>query len=270
MAGGELRRFIEELGFLPSPDQPDQHFLISERIRDQILNACVGCNGFLEIGPGPGILSRDLVKLGRVRAVDVDPRAKAALAVCAPDAEVRLEDAARLDYVEALRALPKPRAIVSNLPYSITGFVLEALWRNAPLLDRAVLLVQTEVAVRVAASEGDRRRGAVSVLLQQVYDISRVADAPPGAFLPPPKVSSRVLRFDSKGLTISAGLEKVVRAGFQHPRKTLLNNLCAAGYPPERVRQALEFAQLPPAVRAHEAPQTAWANLAAQLELAIG
>ncbi|RMG22062.1 MAG: hypothetical protein D6724_11145 [Armatimonadetes bacterium] len=270
MSGGELRRFIEEIGFLPSPDQPDQHFLISERVRDRIVEACEGCAGFLEIGPGPGVLTRELVRIGEVVAVDIDRRAESALSASAPSAQFVLADAARLDYGALLATLPSPRALVSNLPYSITGFVLEALWRYAHLLDRAVLMMQSEVAIRIAAEPGSRERGAISVLLQHSFRIERVTDASPGAFWPPPKVSSRVLRFESKGRSVPTEFAKVVRAGFAYPRKTLFNNLTAANYAPERVRRALEEVGLAPAVRAHEVPQDAWSQLTARLETVIG
>jgi len=269
MRGGELRRLIEQSGFPPPQTALDQHFLVSERVHRAILDACDGIAGFLEIGSGPGVLTKFLCEKGRVLAVDVDERSRDALAMVAPSAQFILGDAARLDMGDLVASLPEPRALVGNLPYSITGAMLEAAVHLAPLLRRAVLMMQREVAERVAAPPGDRRRGAISVLCSYSYVIERVVDAPPSAFLPPPEVSSRVLRFESRGSAPSAAFARLVRTAFRQPRKTLANNL-RAGVTTGAVEEALAGAGLAPSVRPHQVTEAEWLALNDRLGASLG
>lgn len=265
MPGGDLRRLIEQSGFPPPQTALDQHFLVSERVHRAILDACDGIAGFLEIGSGPGVLTKFLAEMGRVVAVDVHERSRDALARVAPSAQFILGDAARLNLEGLAERLPQPRALVGNLPYSITGAMLEAAVRLAPLLRRAVLMMQREVAERVAAPPGDRRRGAISVLCAYSYVIEQVVDAPPSAFLPPPEVSSRVLRFESRGRAPSEELARLVRSAFRHPRKTLANNLRQAGEMAGVVEEALAKAGLAPSVRPHQVAEAEWLALSDRL-----
>lgn len=261
MPGGELRRLIEQSGFPAARPALDQHFLVSERVHRAILSACEGMAGFLEIGPGPGVLTKFLCEMGAVIAVDVDPCSRDSLARVAPEAQFVLGDAARLNLWDLVERLPEPRALVGNLPYSITGAMLEAAVHLAPLLHRAVLMMQREVADRVVAPPGDRKRGAISVLCAHSYVIERVIDAPPSAFLPPPKVSSRVLRFESRVRGPSAGLARLVRGAFRHPRKTIVNNLREAGVPLEVAQRALHELRLAASVRPHQLTEAEWISL---------
>lgn len=270
MRGGDLRRLIEESGFPAPRTALDQHFLISERVHKGILDACTGIRGFLEIGPGPGVLTKFLCQMGTLIAVDIDPRSGEALARVAPSAEFILADATRLDLADVAGRLPEPRALVGNLPYSITGEMLEAAVRLAPQLQRAILMMQREVAERVAAPPGDRKRAAISVLCSYAYVIERLVDAPPSAFLPPPEVSSRVLRFESRGRAPSAGLVLLVRAAFRHPRKTLVNNLRQAGLASSVVRAAVDAVRLPASVRPHQVTEAEWLSLLDHLEGYLG
>jgi 16S rRNA (adenine1518-N6/adenine1519-N6)-dimethyltransferase len=270
MRGGDLRRLIEESGFPAPRTALDQHFLISERVHKAILDACAGMCGFLEIGPGPGVLTKFLCEMGTVIAIDVDPRSKEALARVAPAAEFVLGDITQIDLQELAKSLPEPRALVGNLPYSVTGAILEATVHLAPLIHRAVLMMQREVAERVAAPPGDRRRGAISVLCAYAYAIERVVDAPPSAFVPPPEVSSQVLRFESRGGAPSTALARLVRAAFRHPRKTLANNLRQADIAPDVVRSVLGDLGLPTSVRPHQVKEADWLSLLDHLEPYLG
>lgn len=270
MRGGDLRRLIEQSGFPPPQTALDQHFLVSERVHAAILSACKGIAGFIEVGPGPGVLTKFLCEMGEVVAVDVDEGSREALQRVAPSARFVLGDAARLDLCALVQDLPEPRALVANLPYSISGAMLEAAVLLAPMLQRAVLMMQREVAERVAAPPGDRRRGAISVLCSYAFLITRVADAPPSAFLPPPAVSSRVLRFDSRDQTPSEAFWRLVRAAFRHPRKTLANNLREAGVPIGLVEAALARLGVAPAVRPHQVEESGWLVLSDALGASLG
>ena len=145
----------------------------------------------------------------------------------APKAEVLREDALRADLGAILDGLPTPRAVVSNMPYYITGPLLGRIADVRASFDVAVLMMQREVADRIVAAPGKRERGALSVAIQSQFDISRVANVPAGAFLPPPKVDSAVLRLIPRFDGLSEEAIRLVRLGFAQPRKTLANNLIA-------------------------------------------
>lgn len=201
-------------------------------------------------------MTRALAPGRKVVAIDLDPRMVEAAAAFAPGADVRLLDALQADWMGILEGLPHPRGIVSNMPYNITGPLLAKAAECQPRIDRAVLMMQREVGEKLIAPAGDRRRGAVSVVFQRLFTVSRVCLVPPGAFLPPPKVESIVLRFVPR-LPSHEGVFALVRQGFSHPRKTLANNLAAWGK--DVVADAAEG--LSPTVRPHELAEEDWFGL---------
>lgn len=155
--------------------------------------------------------------------------------------------------------LPEPRGIVSNMPYNITGPLLGKVEEVGGVIDRAVLMMQKEVASKITAKAGDRTRGALSVVLQRAFEISLVCQASAGCFLPPPKVDSTVLLFVPRGDRLE-GQERerfagLVRMGFAHPRKTLANNL--------KGRVDVVAAGLRATVRPHELTEEDWERLVA-------
>ena len=240
-----------------------QHFLCSAKVVEGIVSRCMGCAGVLEIGPGPGVLTSPLSSLCRVVALEVDEAMVGALRESAPRADVRRVDALKSDLSAILCELPEPRAVVSNLPYYITGPLLTAIAGAAPSFDRAVLMMQKEVAQRVVAPPGKSTRGSLSVFLQAQFEISKVMDVPAGAFYPPPKVESTVLEFIPLLSPPDASLFAFVRIGFTQPRKTLANNLSAGlGVPRETVIAWLRTCELDVRVRAQELSLDQWAALA--------
>lgn len=206
-----------------------QHFLCSSKVVDAMVAELEGYVGLLEIGPGPGVITSPLAaRAERMIALEIDKRMAVALSESAPRAEVRQIDALKVDLADILTDLPEPRAIVSNLPYYITGPLIDRIEQARPFFSKAVLMMQKEVATKIVAKPGARERGALSVLLQSRFVIRPVCDVPGGAFMPPPKVESAVLSFTPR----PGGLEgdharRVVRMSFAQPRKTLLNNLVA-------------------------------------------
>lgn len=223
-----LKAFLARHG-LSAEKGLGQHFLISKPAVEAIVRALAGCNGLMEIGPGPGVLTAPLSNLcDKMIALELDPRMIEALKESAPKALVLQKDALRADVPSLLRDLPEPRGIVSNLPYYITGSLLQLVAEQAPLIDRAVLTMQKEVAARVVAKERTPARGSLSVYLQSIFEISHVARVPAGSFLPPPKVDSTVLLFKPKlGQRPEDLYFRLVKLGFAQPRKTLINNLVA-------------------------------------------
>ncbi len=246
-----------------------QHFLVSPQAIGKILEASAEAAGVLEIGPGPGVLTSGLADgTRRVLAIEVDPRMAEVLAETSPNAEVLIADALQTDWGALLQDLPRPRAIVSNLPYYITGPLLQKTAEAAGHIELAVLMMQREVARRVLAGPGDSDRGSLSVHLQGRFQIRRVAEVPPGAFLPPPKVSSTVLKLVPREDPLDPRLEALVRLGFAQPRKTLANNLAAAGrWSRADLENALAGAGLPPGARPHQLTEDQWLDLGRRLGL---
>jgi 16S rRNA (adenine1518-N6/adenine1519-N6)-dimethyltransferase len=237
---------------------------------EAILEAVGDAASVLEIGPGPGILTRPLTErlgprdegFGQVLALEIDPRMVSALRVSAPKAEVRVVDAMQADLAALLGELPAPRAVVSNLPYYITSPLLQRIAAAREAFSVAVLMMQKEVAGRVLAPPRSGERGSLSVYLQALFSIERVAEAPAALFVPPPKVDSMVLRFTPRQSEVDEGLLEFVREGFGNPRKTLANVL-AATRRVERgvVLAALEAAGLGPTARAQELTLDDWGAL---------
>jgi len=232
-----------------------------------ISDAAGGCAGICEIGPGPGVLTQALCeKAERVIAIELDPRMGELLAESAPTAEVRHLDALQIDLSALMQELPSPRAIVSNMPYYITGPLLQRVADARGSIDRAVLMMQREVAIRVIARAGESERGSLSVYLQSLFEIRALVQVPAGAFLPPPKVDSTVLVFTPRAVEYDDWYFRLIRFGFTQPRKTLANNL-ANGLHRSRdeIVEVLESMDLWEKTRAQEVTEAQWLQLSQTL-----
>jgi 16S rRNA (adenine1518-N6/adenine1519-N6)-dimethyltransferase len=237
-----LRSFLDRYG-LSAKKGLGQHFLCSSAVLGSIQRALDGIQSALEIGPGPGVLTGMLCETcEHVAAIELDTRMIEALKESAPCAVVFNEDALEADLRQRLEAMPAPRAVVSNLPYYITGPLVTRIAEVKSSYSVAILMMQKEVAQRILAPAGNSDRGSLSVFLQLQFEIRKVADAPAGAFLPPPKVDSTVLSFHPKANAWPPELEdrlfKMVRSGFKQPRKTLENNLVSGGFGDRETVQA--------------------------------
>jgi 16S rRNA (adenine1518-N6/adenine1519-N6)-dimethyltransferase len=200
-------------------------------------------------------------------ALELDRSMIQALKESAPRADVRQIDALKADLSAILSELPSPRGIVSNMPYYITGPLLNKIAEARSEFSVAVLMMQREVAQRVTAEPGNGDRGSLSVYLQSRFEISLVAHAPAADFFPPPKVDSTVLRFEPKQSEFHAEFEahfyRLIRLSFAQPRKTLANNLMSGLHQPrETVAEAIEKAGLEEKVRPHDLTLGQWAVLA--------
>jgi 16S rRNA (adenine1518-N6/adenine1519-N6)-dimethyltransferase len=259
-----------------------QHFLADPRILDDLVRAFLPrpTDRVLEIGPGTGALTRRLeARVARLVAVEVDPALAEALrgpgAGAPPGFEVLEADILALDPEILWRTLALPpggRArLVGNLPYNIaTTIVLKFL----PLRDRVsdlMVMVQREVAERIASRPRRKAYGSLSVLCQTLAQVESIRRLRPGSFRPPPKVDSEVLRLtlkDPGGAAgqDSAGFARLVHACFAQRRKTLLNNLSRPGAlagnaSAETVKTLLEGAGLDPGCRAEEIPPDGFQRL---------
>ena len=258
-----LQRFLASQG-IKATKGLGQHFLCSQPVVDTIVERVSHCRGILEIGPGPGVLTAPLsLRSERVIALEVDQRMIRALHISAPSANVLQVDALNINLSDVLAGLPSPRAVVSNLPYYITGPLINAVARVRAGYDLAVLMMQREVARRIVAPPRSGERGSLSVYLQATFEIELVTEVPASAFLPPPKVASSVLAFVPRQ---EPGLDEpffeFVRLGFAHPRKTLANNLITGlGVSRQGALDAIEAAGLAPLARPHELTQEEWLRL---------
>ena len=267
-----LRQSLEAHGLMADKGL-GQHFLLDLNITRKIARLAGPLEGarVLEIGPGPGGLTRALLEAGaHVIAIEKDTRFLPLLNDLRDVSEGRLSiemaDALKVD--EAALTGGKPVVIVSNLPYNI-GTALLIKWLTGPYRPAAMtLMFQKEVAQRIVARPGDDAYGRLAVIAQATAQAKIVMEAPARAFTPPPKVDSAVVRLDPLDQrppeALIAALERVSQAAFGQRRKMLRSSLkvlggadlCeAAGVDPVRRAETLsldEFMGLAEALRRAE------------------
>lgn len=218
-----------------------QHFLLDTNITDKIVHFGKGLSelNLIEIGAGPGGLTRSLLKSDAlcVYAVEKDERCVAALhelkAVFGERLVILPADALELSLVEAV---PASRAIVANLPYNV-GTPLLINWLDDIAKDSSsyaflTLMFQKEVAMRLLAKPGSKQYGRLSVMVQWLCEAEHCFDLPPGAFAPPPKVTSTVIKLmplaKPRYLADKKILEATLAAAFGNRRKMLRSSLASA------------------------------------------
>ncbi len=211
-----------------------QNFLIDQDVAFRTVQAAEVVEGsrVLEIGPGHGVLTRPLLAAGaQVFAVEIDERLAASLI----EKDLSGLTVARADFLrfDLDRLGAEPMLVVANLPYSTGTAILERLLAFPERFPRIVVMLQKEVAQRVAAQPGSRSYGSLSVLTALWAEATVVLDVPPASFRPPPKVDSAVVRLDVKPtpripVADDDAFRRVVRAAFAQKRKMLRNTLRVA------------------------------------------
>jgi 16S rRNA (adenine1518-N6/adenine1519-N6)-dimethyltransferase len=202
-----------------------QHFLHDPGVVRKIVAAIAPAAGdfIVEIGPGQGVLTLPLLELaGRMEAIEIDRDLAAALA--AERLKVHVADALEFDF----GAFPKGMRIVGNLPYNISTPLLFHLARYADRVRDMHFMLQLEVVERMVAQHSTPEYGRLSVMLQTRFRMEKILRVGPGAFKPPPKVESAVVRMIPLGSPPDCDakvLENVVREAFSARRKTLRNAL---------------------------------------------
>jgi len=265
-----LRETIAKHG-LDARKRFGQHFLLDLNLTRRIARAGQPLDEgtVIEIGPGPGGLTRALLLEGaaRVVAIEVDPRALGALAEleAAADGRLTVIEADALTVAPATLG-PAPRRIVANLPYNISTPLLVRWLQQADAIADMVLMFQKEVVDRLAASPRTKDYGRLSVLAQHVCEVRRLFDVPPSAFVPPPKVVSSVARLTPRPadqrLADLKPLERITAAAFGQRRKMLRGALAGVFADPVAVLEGLGLA---PTARAEELSVADFVRLAGTL-----
>jgi len=267
-----LREVIEAHG-LAAKKALGQNFLYDLNLTRRIARAAAPLAGtIVEIGPGPGGLTRALLAEGaaKVVAVERDARALPALAEIAAHYPGRLHvihgDALEVDWLKVVKG---PAKIVANLPYNVAtplliGWLSVEPW--PPWFSSLTLMFQKEVALRIVAPPGSEHYGRLSVISQWRCEAKRLFDVNRSAFTPPPKITSSIVQLVPRLLCEPAcdlkALERVTAAGFGQRRKMLRQSLKTVFEKPEDVLEPLGIA---PTARAEELSVAEFGRLALKL-----
>ncbi|HKP83897.1 MAG TPA: 16S rRNA (adenine(1518)-N(6)/adenine(1519)-N(6))-dimethyltransferase RsmA [Pyrinomonadaceae bacterium] len=227
---------MKDKGAEPYPSKRlGQHFLRDQRTIQRIIDALApkANETIIEIGPGTGALTSELAqRAGRVIAIEFDNKLTPLLTerfAGLPNFKLVMADALTTDFCAEILPARSAR-VVANLPYNISTAILQRLISQRQCLEEMVLMLQREVVERVLAPAGTTDRGYISVLVEAYCESEKLFDVAPGAFRPPPKVWSSVMRLKVRP-QINADvadqnlLWATVSAGFAQKRKTILNNL---------------------------------------------
>lgn len=240
-----------------------QNFIVNPGICPKIVQAA-GIDksyGVLEVGPGIGVLTKELAAAAsKVAAVEIDTRLPALLAETLAECsnvEIVQGDVLKTD----LHALIAEKfaglqvAVCANLPYYITSPILMKLLEERLPVKHITVMVQKEAAERITAAPGTRAAGAISYAVHYYAQPQMLFSVQPGSFYPPPKVTSAVIRLELRDKPAvdtpdEAGLFRLIRGAFGQRRKAAANSIAAAlGMPKAKVTAALEQAGLSPLVR---------------------
>lgn len=246
-----------------------QNFLADRNARTRIVEALgdISRKTVVEIGPGKAAITELLAqKTQKLIAVELDHELAESLRKCFashPNVEILEHDVLTVD-LGSLRSSEEKLLVVGNLPYYITSDILLHLYRHHDAISRVVVMMQREVADRVAAAPGSRDYGLLSATTQLYARVEKLITLPPGAFSPPPQVYSSVLRLTFAPRFAQLGVDpdgfiRFLRQSFAQKRKTLQNNLRAAGYEPGTLAAAADSISLQ--ARAEAVPLEVMARL---------
>ena len=230
-----------------------QNFLIKRGIVDEIVHAAELTPGepVLEVGPGIGTLTQGLAQSGAdITAIELDRRLLEVLDTTLASYEnVRIVhgDVLKLDVPTIMNH--KPFKVVANLPYYITTPIIMSLLESKLPIERLVVMVQKEVALRMVAKPGTKDYGALSVAVQYYTEPDIVLDVPPKSFLPAPAVTSSVIRCVLRDKPPVDVIDeklffRVVKAGFAQRRKTFANTMKTTGLSKDRIEELLAKANI--------------------------
>lgn len=269
------RQLLAEMG-LAAKKSWGQNFLCDQKLLANIALAtgADATHPVIELGAGLGALTYHLLLRGALvvaveRDRDLIPVLERELGKVG-NLQVMAADAGRLDYAALAAQYGTPLTVAGNLPYQLSSRIIVSLADASQYVGLAVVLVQREVAERLAAPAGSRTYGLLSVLVQRTFDVQIIHHVAAGAFHPPPKVQSAVVRLIRHDRRLpedqDAHMVAVARAAFSSRRKTLRNSLSGAlKQPPDVIEQAILKAGLSPQARAETLNLSDFARLAEAL-----
>ncbi len=243
-----------------------QHWLFDSKSLGDICDAAELSRSdvVLEVGPGLGPLTTELVARAKeVIAVELDKELAAYLPIRVTAKNLQVEQGSILNF--DLSKLPRPYKVVANVPYYVTSKIVRMLMESPTPPELTVLLVQREVAQRLAAKPGDMSILAVSAQFYSNVRLGSIITA--DKFNPPPKVDSQVVIFEHHTKPLFADVDvktffRVVKAGFGEKRKTLRNSLSGGLHlPKDAIEALLHKAGVKPSARAEELAMTDWHKL---------
>ena len=255
-----IRSIQEKFGFTFKKGL-GQNFLTSQNVLEEIVDAAEIDSGVIEVGPGFGVLTSELAKNSdKVVTIEIDERLLDVLEYTLADydnVKIVNADILKLDLHKLIQEEfgDEKVSIAANLPYYITTPIITKLLEEKLPLKNIVVMVQKEVALRMAAKPSSKDYGAITVLCQYYTEPSVVTNVPASLFVPPPKVDSAVLQLKIREKpAVQVQDEKmffrVVKAAFSQRRKTLLNCLCSNfSFPKEEMSALLEGIGIMPSRR---------------------
>lgn len=270
---GTTRALLDEFG-LATKHRLGQNFLVDNHIIERIcaLAELTGSERVLEVGPGIGTLTLALVQeAARVVSIEMDTELEPVLAEHAAEHAnfaYLMGDALKVPLERIVEAMGgEPELLVANLPYNVAATIILAFFERMPSIRRAVVMVQKEVADRIAAVPGTKAYGAYTVKLALHGQVTGRFEVPPRCFMPAPHVDSAVVRIDrrSEPLAESDEVARVVEAAFAQRRKTIRNSMSSNGFGKGELDRALAATGIAPTARAETLSVGEFIRLAGEL-----
>lgn len=274
------REMLEAFG-LATKHRLGQNYLIDNHVIERIMELAElsGDERVLEVGPGIGTLTLALLQeAGHVTSIEADPELEQVL-------RAHAVDHANFNFImgDALKVPPTaiaeasdgdPTVLVANLPYNVAATIILQFFQEMPSLERAVVMVQKEVADRIVAHAGTKAYGAYTVKLSLYGEVTGRFEVPPRCFMPAPHVDSAVVRIDRVGahgvapLDLASSRERVaqvVDAAFAQRRKTIRNSMGSNGFDKDALDAAFDQTGISPTARAEALERADFIRLAMAL-----
>lgn len=273
------REMLEAFG-LATKHRLGQNFLIDNHVIERIMDLAelTGEERVLEVGPGIGTLTLALVQeAAHVTSIEMDSELEQVLSAHAMD-----HDNFSFIMGDALATSPEmiteasggaPTVLVANLPYNVAATIILQFFQTMPSLERAVVMVQKEVADRIAAKPGTKAYGAYTVKLSLYGDVTGRFEVPPRCFMPAPHVDSAVVRIDraqtpvEEGAVSAEDVVRVVDAAFAQRRKTIRNSMGSNGFEKVALDRAFELCGVAPTARAETLTTSTFIEIAGALSV---
>lgn len=271
------RELLEEFG-LATKHRLGQNFLVDNHVIERICELCEldGSERVLEVGPGIGTLMLALLQeAAGVTSIEADPELE-------PVLDAHAADYPHFSYImgDALKVTPaqiaqvaggEPTVFAANLPYNVAATIILQFFETMPAIDRAVVMVQKEVADRIAAAPGNKTYGGYTAKLGLYGKVTGRFEVPPRCFMPAPHVDSAVVRIERVDDVVPEGLDRafvarVIDAAFAQRRKTIRNSMGANGFAKDALDAAFAACGIAPTTRAETLDVADFVRLAQELK----